>query len=258
MQPGQRGLKRVIAELGGKNAVIVDDDADLDLAVAGVVRSAFGFAGQKCSAASRVIVVGHAYDEFRSRLAAAVESLPVGPPDDPYTFVPPVISAESRERSEGYIATGMAEGQLVAKGPLPSSEGHYVAPHVFEGLPPGSRLACEEVFGPVLALFRARTFDDALEMALDSEFALTGGIYSRNPRNIARGRAAFRVGNLYLNRGTTGAMVGRHPFGGFHMSGTDDKAGGPDYLRAFSIARVVTENTMRRGFAPEWEGGERP
>ncbi|MCY3881660.1 MAG: proline dehydrogenase family protein [Chloroflexi bacterium] len=255
VRPGQRGFKKLLAELGGKNAVIVDEDADLDLAVDGVVASAFGYAGQKCSAASRVIVVGTALDEFRTRLAAAVESLPVGPPEDPYTVVPPVISAEARSRIEEYIRIGSSEGKLVARGHAPGGEGHYVAPHVFENLPPSSPLACEEVFGPVLALFHASGFEEALALALDSPFALTGGLYSRNPRNIALAREHFRVGNLYINRGTTGAMVGRQPFAGFGMSGTGDKAGGPDYVRQFAVTRVVTENTVRRGFAPEWESG---
>ena len=255
VHPGQRGFKKLLAELGGKNAVIVDEDADLDLAVEGVVSSAFGYAGQKCSAASRVIAVGSAHDEFRARLAAAVESLPVGPPDAPYTVVPPVISAEARSRIEGYIQAGMAEGRLLVRGSAPTGEGHYVAPHVFEEFSPASPLACEEVFGPVLTLFHAGGFDEALTLALDSPFALTGGLYSRDPRNIARAREAFRVGNLYINRGTTGAMVGRQPFAGFGMSGTGDKAGGPDYVRQFALTRVVTENTVRRGFAPEWEPG---
>jgi RHH-type proline utilization regulon transcriptional repressor/proline dehydrogenase/delta 1-pyrroline-5-carboxylate dehydrogenase len=250
VRTGQRGLKKLVAELGGKNAVIVDDDADLDLAVEGVLRSAFGYAGQKCSAASRVIVVGSAYREFRDRLAAAVESLVVGPPEEPATYVPPVITAEARERIEEYIRIGEGEGKLVARGHRPDADGHYVAPHVFEDVPRSSRLAREEVFGPVLALFRAANFREALEIALDSDFALTGGVYSRSPRNVARATRRFRVGNLYLNRPTTRAMVGRQPFGGFHMSGTGDKAGGPDYLREFMLARVVTENTMRRGFAP--------
>ena len=257
VRPGQRGLKKLLAELGGKNAVIVDEDADLDLAVEGVVASAFGYAGQKCSAASRVIVVGAARDEFRGRLAAAVESLPVGPPDDPYTVVPPVISAEAKARIEEAIAAGMAEGSLLARGDAPAREGHYLAPHVFQDISPASPLAREELFGPVLTLFHADGFREALALALDSPFALAGGLYSRHPRNIAHARAAFRVGNLYLNRDTTGAIVGRQPFAGFAMSGTGDKAGGPDYVRQFALTRVVTENTMRRGFAPEWEpGGE--
>jgi RHH-type proline utilization regulon transcriptional repressor/proline dehydrogenase/delta 1-pyrroline-5-carboxylate dehydrogenase len=249
VHPGQLNVKRVIAEMGGKNAIIVDDDADLDQAVAGVVTSAFGYAGQKCSACSRVIAVGSAYQEFRDRLAAAVQSLVVGTPDDPYTFVPPVISADAREHIERYVAIGEAEGRAVARGIVPEG-GQYVAPVVFENVPPTSRLACEEVFGPVLTLFRAATFDEALQLALDSPFALTGGVFSRNPRNLALARREFRVGNLYLNRKTTGAIVGRQPFGGFGMSGAGDKAGGPDYLLQFMVPRTITENTMRRGFAP--------
>ena len=255
VREGQRGPKKLIAELGGKNAIIVDEDADLDLAVEGVMHSAFGYAGQKCSAASRVIVVGSAYGEFRERLRHAVPSLPIGPPDDPFTVVPPVISREARERIEGYIALGYAEGRILAKGCLPRGEGHYVAPHVFEDLPRSSRLAREEAFGPLLVVFHARSFEEALEIALDSEFALTGGLYSRNPRNIRKAGEAYRVGNLYLNRPITGAMVHRQPFGGFYRSGTGSKAGGSGYVREFMVARVITENTMRRGVIPTEESG---
>lgn len=252
VQPGQRNVKHVIAEMGGKNAIIVDEDADLDQAVAGVITSAFGYAGQKCSACSRVIAVGSAYEEFRQRLAAGVDSLVVGAPDEPYTLVPPVISAEAKARIEGYIAIGEREGSLLARAKLaPGSNGNYVAPQVFEGVPPDSRLAREEVFGPVLTLFRASTFVEGLTLAMDSPFGLTGGVFSRNPRNLALARREFRVGNLYLNRKITGATVGRQPFGGARMSGSGDKAGGPDYLLQFMVARSVTENTMRRGFAPD-------
>ncbi|MEX2081049.1 MAG: proline dehydrogenase family protein [Dehalococcoidia bacterium] len=250
VRPGQRNIKKVVLEMGGKNAVIVDDDADLDQAVEGVVASAFGYAGQKCSACSRVIVVGSAYGELRERLAAAVESLVVGPPHDPYTQVPPVISADARERIESYIAIGAREGNLVARCTAPDGPGHYVAPHVFDAIDSASRLAREEVFGPVLAMFAAKDMSQALELALDSEFALTGGVYSRHPGHIAQAIAAFRVGNLYLNRKITGAVVGRQPFGGLGMSGGGDKAGGPEYLLQFVTPRTVTENTVRRGFAP--------
>lgn len=250
VHPGQRNVKRVIAEMGGKNAIIADEDADLDQAVAGVVTSAFGYAGQKCSACSRVIAVGSAYDEFRARLAAAVESLVVGVPEDPYTNVPPVISPEAKARIERYVAIGEADGKLSARATAPDG-GQYVRPVAFEDVPENSALACEEVFGPVLALFRAATFEQALQIALDSPFALTGGVFSRNPRNLALARREFRVGNLYLNRKTTGAIVGRQPFGGFGMSGAGDKAGGPDYLLQFMVPRTITENTMRRGFAPD-------
>jgi RHH-type proline utilization regulon transcriptional repressor/proline dehydrogenase/delta 1-pyrroline-5-carboxylate dehydrogenase len=244
-------VKRVIAEMGGKNAVIIDDDADLDQAVAGVVASAFGYAGQKCSACSRLIVVGSAYAEVEARLRGAIESLVVGHPADPATIVPPVISAEARERIEGYIAEGKRTARLLAQAPVPSGEGYYVAPTAFADVDPASRLAREEIFGPVLCVFRATDMTEALGLALDSEFALTGGLYSRNPRNIERARRAFRVGNLYINRKITGATVGRHAFGGMGLSGAGDKAGGPDYLLQFVSARTVSENTTRRGFAPE-------
>jgi RHH-type proline utilization regulon transcriptional repressor/proline dehydrogenase/delta 1-pyrroline-5-carboxylate dehydrogenase len=249
---GQPMLKRVIAELGGKNALVIDDDADLDQAVMGTITSAFGYAGQKCSACSRVIVVGSAYEEFRARLAAAVESLAAGYPEDPRTTMPPVISVEACEGIERYIELGNAEGRLVAKGPAFDAP-TYVLPHVFEDLPRESRLLREEIFGPVLALMRAGTFAEAIDMAMDSPFALTGGIYSRNPRNIALAKEQFRVGNFYVNRPITGSMVGRQPFAGFKMSGTGEKAGGPDYVRQFTVPRVVTENTVRRGFAPDDE-----
>jgi RHH-type transcriptional regulator, proline utilization regulon repressor / proline dehydrogenase / delta 1-pyrroline-5-carboxylate dehydrogenase len=250
VRPGQRNVKHVIAEMGGKNAIIVDDDADLDQAVSGVIVSAFGFAGQKCSACSRVIVLRSAYDEFRRRLAAAVDSLVVGAADDPFTDLSAVISREAKERILEYSGIGEREGSLLVRGSVPT-DGYFVAPTVFENVPLTSRLAQEEVFGPVLLLFRAETFAHALAVALDSPFALTGGIFSRNPRNIALARREFRVGNLYINRKITGAVVGRQPFGGSAMSGLGDKAGGPDYLLQFMVPRVVTENTMRRGFAPD-------
>ncbi len=251
VQPGQRGVKRVIAELGGKNAVIIDDDADLDQAVHGAAVSAFGYAGQKCSACSRLIIVGSAYESALERLRNAVASLVVGPPDDPATFVPPVIGADARERITGYIEAGKRRAEMVAQGPVPDSPGYYVPPTVFAGVPLDSPLACEEIFGPVLSIFRARDFGEALEMAMDSAFALTGGVFSRNPRHIEMAKQRFRVGNLYVNRKVTGAIVGRQPFGGLAMSGVGEKAGGPDYVRQFMEPRVVTENTMRRGFAPE-------
>lgn len=250
-RPGQTRTKHVIAELGGKNAIIVDEDADLDEAVSGVIASAFAFAGQKCSACSRVIVVGSARDEFRARLSSAVESLPVGDPADPFAVVPPVISAAAKEQIEAYIEIGVREGRLLAKATVPDSKGHYVAPHVFEDVPPSSRLVREEVFGPVLTLSSVPTFDAALREALDSQFGLTGGLYSRNPRNIEKARLGFRVGTLYINRPVTGAAVSRQPFAGLNMSGTGHKTGGPDYVREFTVARVVTENTMRRGFVAD-------
>jgi RHH-type proline utilization regulon transcriptional repressor/proline dehydrogenase/delta 1-pyrroline-5-carboxylate dehydrogenase len=197
-----------------------------------------------------VVVVGSAAPEFRARLKAAVEGLVVGPPEDPFTLVPPVISAGAKAGIDAYIALGEQEGRMLAKAGVPARDGHYVAPTVFEGIAPTSRLWREEIFGPVLVLAEAPTFDGALAFALDSDFALTGGVFSRHPANIAKAVREFRVGNLYVNRKTTGAIVGRQPFGGTGMSGAGDKAGGPDYLLNFMVPRVVSENTMRRGFAP--------
>ena len=247
---GQRNVKRVIAEMGGKNAIIVDDDADLDEAVAGVIASAFGYAGQKCSACSRLIVIGSAYDEAVDRLAAAIESLVVGHPEDPATIVPPVISLEAKARIERYIEEGKRTGRLLVQAAVPDSDGYYVGPAAFVDVDPESPLARDEIFGPVLTIFHAPSMESALEIAMDSEFALTGGLYSRNPRSIEIARQRFRVGDLYVNRKITGATVGRQPFGGLAMSGIGEKAGGPDYLLQFLTPRVIAENTERRGFAP--------
>jgi len=249
--PGQANVKRVIAEMGGKNAIIVDDDADLDQAIDGVVRSAFGYAGQKCSACSRLIIVGSAYDEATARLRDSVESLVVGPPHQPQSFVPPVIDAKAREKIQGYIDGAREYATLLAQGDAPDSPGNYVRPTVFTDVPQASPLAREEIFGPVLAVFHAETFEEALNIAADSAFALTGGVYSRNPRHIDLARREFRTGSLYINRPITGAIPARQPFGGSKMSGIGEKAGGPDYVRQFMDPRTVTENTVRRGFAPE-------
>ncbi len=255
LQPGQRVIKRVIAELGGKNAIIIDEDADLDLAVADTLTSAFGYAGQKCSACSRLVIVGQAYSETVARLKSAVASLPVGPPHEPQTIVPPVITAEARARIEKYIAIGELTATTVGAGAVPSGGGHYVAPHIFTDVPLDSPLAREEIFGPVLSVFRARDFRDALDIATNSTYGLTGGLFSRHPGHIAHARRDFRVGNLYINRKVTGAVVGRQAFGGLNLSGAGEQAGGPDYLRQFTVGRTVTENTMRRGFAPKREQG---
>jgi RHH-type proline utilization regulon transcriptional repressor/proline dehydrogenase/delta 1-pyrroline-5-carboxylate dehydrogenase len=249
----QHGVKRVIAEMGGKNAIIVDDDADLDEAVLGVVQSAFGYAGQKCSACSRAIVLEGAYDLFLERLTAAVRSLKLGPAEDPGTFIPPVIDDDSRERINAYIAMGTREFRVAVAGEIPATlarEGHYVAPHVFADVDPSSRLAQEEIFGPVLCVIKAKNLDEAFQIANSTDYALTGGIYSRSPNNLARARHEFEVGNLYLNRPITGALVHRQPFGGFKLSGIGTKAGGSDYLLQFVLPISITENTMRRGFAP--------
>lgn len=253
VKPGQREIKRVIAELGGKNAIIVDEDADLDEAVVGVLQSISGFAGQKCSACGRIIVVGTAYEAFRDKLAEAVQSVRVGRADDPATTLGPVVDEESRERIERYISIGNAEGKRVAQTDVPAElagTGNFVPVAVFENCPPDGKLCQEEVFGPVAALLRAKDLTEALSIADGTMYALTGGFYSRSPLNIERARREFRVGNLYINRKITGAIVDRQPFGGARMSGVGSKAGGPDYLQQFLVPRTITESVMRRGFAP--------
>jgi RHH-type proline utilization regulon transcriptional repressor/proline dehydrogenase/delta 1-pyrroline-5-carboxylate dehydrogenase len=249
VRAGQRSLKHVIAEMGGKNAVIVDTDADLDQAVEGTIVSAFHYSGQKCSACSRTIVLEGVYEAFVGRLIEAARSLQVGDPALPGTRVGPVITQDALTRIQSYIEKGQREAELALAAPAPQ-EGYFVGPHIFVDVPPQGIIAQEEIFGPVLSVLRAADFDQALSIALDSQYALTGGLYSRSPLSIQRAYREFRVGNLYINRGITGAMVGRQPFGGFHMSGVGSKAGGPDYLRHFVEPRVVTENTLRRGFAP--------
>lgn len=247
MQPGSSVVKRVIAEMGGKNAIIIDDTADLDEAIAGVVTSFSGYAGQKCSACSRAIVLESVYDQFLSRLHDAVMSLVIGDPLDPGTQVGPVIDARAKERIEGYIALGRQEGRLLVSRSV-EGPGHFVGPTVFADVLSRHRLAQEEIFGPVLAVMKAATVTDALEMANSTSYALTGGIYSRSPANLALVREQFDVGNLYVNRPITGALVGRQPFGGHRFSGVGAKAGGDEYLPQFMTARVVSENTLRRGF----------
>jgi RHH-type transcriptional regulator, proline utilization regulon repressor / proline dehydrogenase / delta 1-pyrroline-5-carboxylate dehydrogenase len=251
--PGSRMLKRVVAEMGGKNAIIVDDDADLDEAVQGILTSAFSYAAQKCSACSRVIGVGRVYPRLVERLAEAARTLPMGPADSPGTIVGPIIDEASRERIMSYVDLGKRLARPVLLRDLdPALEalgGFYVAPAIFADVPVSCALARDEIFGPVLSCLPAATFDEALEIATGLDYALTGGVFSRSPVRLARAREAFRVGNLYINRATTGARVGRQPFGGRQMSGIGWQAGGPDYLLQFIETRVITENTLRRGFA---------
>jgi RHH-type proline utilization regulon transcriptional repressor/proline dehydrogenase/delta 1-pyrroline-5-carboxylate dehydrogenase len=252
LAPGQGHIKKVVTELGGKNAIIVDDDADLDEAVHGVAHSAFIYSGQKCSACSRAVVLDRVHDAFVERLVEATRSLRVAPAEDPGSTVGPLIDADARKRVLGYIDKGKQEARLVYAGdvgPL-AEEGYFVAPHVFADVPPAAAIAQEEIFGPVLAVLRARDLDEALAIANGTVYALTGGVYSRSPENIRRVRREFRVGNLYVNRKITGALVSRQPFGGFKLSGMGTQAGGPDYLLQFLLPRTITENTMRRGFAP--------
>ena len=252
VRPGQRSLKRVVAELGGKNAIIVDEDADLDEAIKGILSSAFGFSGQKCSACSRVIAVGDCYEPLLRRLADAAQDLIVGAASHPATLIGPVIDAESQSRILGVIELAEREHTLAFKGKVPANcpSGFFVPPSIFRDVNLSSSLWREEVFGPVVACVQAPDFTTALEMANASEYALTGGVFSRSPAHLEQAKRQFKVGNLYLNRGCTGALVGRQPFGGFRMSGVGSKAGGPDYLLQFLEPRTVTENTMRRGFAP--------
>jgi len=253
----QTSVKHVIAEMGGKNAIIVDNDADLDEAVVGVMQSAFGYAGQKCSACSRVIVLADAHDEFVTRLIEATKSLKVGPAELPSSDIGPVIDEDSATRILRMIeqAESIEEHRLVLGGVDPKlvTEGFYIGPHIFTNVAPDAAIAQEEIFGPVLVVFQARDFSEALAIANGTEYALTGGCYSRSPANLKRVRAEFAVGNLYLNRPITGALVGRQPFGGFKLSGIGSKAGGPDYLKHFLIPINITENTLRRGFAPAAE-----
>ena len=250
---GQRGIKKVIAELGGKNAIIVDDDADLDEAVLGTVASAFGYAGQKCSACSRVIVLEQVYEVFLKRLVEATRSLRVGLAEDPGTFISSLIDDEARQKVQRYIAIGKQEGRVILEMASPEP-GNFVGPAIVADVAPQSMIAREEIFGPVLTVLKARDFNDALAIALDTPYALTGGLYSRSPAHIERAQQEFRVGNLYINRRITGALVGRQPFGGLGLSGIGSKAGGPDYLLQFMEPRVITENTLRRGFAPIGRG----
>ncbi|HJW03324.1 MAG TPA: proline dehydrogenase family protein [Azospira sp.] len=248
--PGQSHVKQVVCEMGGKNAIIVDEDADLDEAVAGILASAFGYAGQKCSACSRVIAVGTAHDILLKRLADAADALAWGPPEDPAWAHGPLISEAARDKALSYIAIGREEGRLAWQGKVPEDGGWYVPPTIFAGIQAHHRLAREEVFGPVLAVLQAPDFAAALKLANASDYRLTGGVYSRYPPHLARAQAEFRVGNLYLNRKITGARVGVQPFGGVGLSGTGIQAGGPDYLKQFLWSRSVAANTMRHGFIP--------
>ncbi len=249
LQPGQKHLKRVIAEMGGKNAIIVDESADLDQAVAGIVQSAFGYSGQKCSACSRVIVAATVHDAFLTRLIEATKSLNIGATDDPSVQIGPVIDATARDRILAYIAQGETESELALTMAIPDG-GYYVPPTIFSGVKAEHGIAQSEIFGPVLAVIKADNFDQALAIANGTDYALTGGLYSRTPHHIEQASREFEVGNLYINRNITGAIVARQPFGGFKLSGVGSKAGGSDYLLQFLEPRVVTENIQRQGFAP--------
>ena len=237
--------------MGGKNCVIVDSDADLDEAVLGCIASAFGYQGQKCSALSRLIVVADNYSKFLERLIAAAASMRVGPAEVPGNVIGPVINRDAQKRIIDIIQSGKQEAKLAWQGTVPNDPiACYVPPTIFTDVPSESRLFREEIFGPVLSVTKARDFDEALALANNSEFALTGGCYSRSPVNLERAKAELVCGNLYLNRTITGAVVERQPFGGFKMSGGGTKAGGREYVQNFLVPRVITENCLRRGFAP--------
>ncbi len=241
-QPGQKFIKRTILEMGGKDAIIVDRDADLSAAVEGVVASAFGFNGQKCSACSRAIVDSEIYDEFVDLLNDQVSAIKQGDPAENF-YTGPVISKVAYQRVLDYIAVGKTEARLLVGGePVEKLEkGFYIAPTVFVDVPPAARICLEEIFGPVLAVIKSSSFEDAIEIANNTEYGLTGAIYSTSADKLNHARNEFHVGNLYLNRKCTGAMVGAHPFGGFNMSGTDSKAGGPDYLLLFTQGKSIAE-----------------
>jgi RHH-type proline utilization regulon transcriptional repressor/proline dehydrogenase/delta 1-pyrroline-5-carboxylate dehydrogenase len=235
--------------MGGKNGIIVDESADLDQAVVGVVQSAFGYSGQKCSACSRVIVLETIYEAFLARLVEATRSLNIGLAEAPGTQVGPVIDATARDRILEYIAKGKAEATLALATEVPP-EGYFISPTIFSNVPPDGTIAQEEIFGPVLAVIKVKDFTEALAVANGTNYALTGGLYSRTPEHIELASQDFAVGNLYINRNITGAIVARQPFGGFKLSGVGSKAGGPDYLLQFLEPRVITENIQRQGFAP--------
>jgi RHH-type transcriptional regulator, proline utilization regulon repressor / proline dehydrogenase / delta 1-pyrroline-5-carboxylate dehydrogenase len=250
--PEEQGhVKRVVAEMGGKNCVIVDADADLDEAVPAIVQSAFGYAGQKCSAAARVLVHEAVVDTLVERLAGATEVLRVGQAEEFATEVPPVIEAEAQERVLRYGELAARDGRIAARVPAVPPSGWFCPPTIAVGLADQSPVNREEVFGPLLSVTAVTSADHACDVVESLPFALTGGLFSRNPGTVERVSARLPVGNLYVNRGITGAMVGRQPFGGNRRSGIGAKAGGPDYLLQFVEPRVVTENTMRQGIPAE-------
>lgn len=250
VKPGQNHVKKAVIEMGGKNALIIDTDADLDQAVSGCLYSAFAFAGQKCSALSRVIVLEPIYDKFCDRLKAATESLEVGKSSHPKSYLGPVVDRMSYNRIQSLIEENKKTYDF-AHAKLVGDEGNFVSPHIFFDVDPKSSLATQEIFGPVLSVIKVKDIDEAIQIANDSKFALTAGIYSRRPSHIQKVREELECGNLYINRSITGAMVERHPFGGYKLSGLGSKAGGPDYLKNFLEPRVMTENLVRQGFSPD-------
>jgi 1-pyrroline-5-carboxylate dehydrogenase len=243
VQKGQKWLKRVVAEMGGKDAIVVDETADLEAAATGIVQAAYGFQGQKCSACSRAIVVDAVYDKVLELAKQKTGTLKVGDVRDPSVNVGAVIDENAYKKILKYINTGKKEGKIAAGGGAAkeAGEGYFIQPTIVADVKPGAAIEQEEIFGPVLAFIRAKDFDHALEIANDTDYGLTGAIYSKDPARLERARREFHVGNLYLNRKCTGALVGVHPFGGFNMSGTDSKAGGAEYLLLFMQAKSIAE-----------------
>jgi RHH-type proline utilization regulon transcriptional repressor/proline dehydrogenase/delta 1-pyrroline-5-carboxylate dehydrogenase len=253
VREGQRHVKRVVAEMGSKNALIVDSDADLDQAVPIVVHSAFGFSGQKCSAASRLVLLDDIYDEALARLVGAATEITIGHPRHMGTVMGPLIDADAQERVRRYVNAAAASGHVaLARDDVPTA-GWFAGPAIVTDVSADAPVARDEIFGPVLTVFRASDFAHALAIANDTDYALTAGVVSRTPSHIEAAAAELRAGNVYVNRAITGAVVGRQPFGGYGLSGVGSKAGGPDYLLQFLDPRVVTENTLRQGFAPDYE-----
>ncbi|MDH3252577.1 MAG: L-glutamate gamma-semialdehyde dehydrogenase, partial [Ignavibacteria bacterium] len=246
VQPGQKWLKRVVAEMGGKDSIIVDEGVDIDDAVAGVAVSAFGFQGQKCSACSRVIVHEKVYDKFVDLLAKRTESITVGDPTQLSNYMGPVVNRSAMEKILSYVDIAINEGgRLVSGGVRAGEEGYFLRPTVIADVLPKATISQEEIFGPVLAVIKASDFDDALAIANNTEYGLTGAVYSKNVKRLKRAEEEFFVGNLYFNRKCTGALVGVHPFGGFNMSGTDSKAGGKDYLLLFLQAKSIAQKQKK-------------
>ncbi|MHB1050580.1 MAG: L-glutamate gamma-semialdehyde dehydrogenase [Bacteroidota bacterium] len=242
VQPGQIWLKRVVAEMGGKDSILIDNETDLDAAAQAAVASAFGFQGQKCSAASRAIVVASVYDAFVEKVAVRTKALKVGSPEVPTNYMGPVVNKGSMEKILQYIEIGVKEGgKIVAGGKRIGTDGYFIEPTVIADVDPKATISQEEIFGPVLAIIKARDFDHALEIANNTEFGLTGGVWTKNKKKQERAKNEFHAGNFYVNRKITGALVGVHPFGGFNMSGTDSKAGGRDYLLLFMQAKLISQ-----------------
>jgi RHH-type proline utilization regulon transcriptional repressor/proline dehydrogenase/delta 1-pyrroline-5-carboxylate dehydrogenase len=254
-RPGQRHVKRVVAEMGGKNAIIIDADADLDQAIPAVVHSAFAYGGQKCSACSRLIILEPVFEQVITRLSGAALELSIGRPRHMSTDVGPLIDLDAQTRVRAYGEAASSQGRVVLFREDVPPTGYFAGPVIVADVASDAPLAREEIFGPVLAVLRAATFIDAIALANDTDYALTAGIFSRSPANIALASNELRAGNVYVNRGITGAVVGRQPFGGYGLSGVGSKSGGPDYLLQFVDPRVTAENTLRRGFAPDGPQG---